>query len=224
MPLTEVAPGIQRLSLLPLDNLNIYVLGNVVVDSGAVFMRRRLLRELAGRRLRVHVLTHAHPDHQGSSHALCVAHAIPLWCGAGDRAAAESGSFLSVAPQPRSLVMSLADHLGGAGHQVSRTLRDGDAVGDFQVLETPGHTPGHISLWRSSDGVVVLGDVAFNRNPIDFRSGLREPFRSATWNPLVNRESARRVAALKPRVVCFGHGKPIEGAQFIEWTSSLPHH
>jgi len=224
MPLSEVAPGVLRLPLLPLDNLNVYVIGDVLVDSGAVFTRRRLFRELAAYPLRVHILTHAHPDHQGSSHALCTDRGIPLWCGARDRAAVESGSFFSVAPMPPSLLIRVANHLAGPAHEVSRTLNDGDSAGDFEVLETPGHTPGHISLWRSKDRVVVLGDVAFNRNPLDFRPGLREPFRSVTWNPVVNRESARRVANLRPRLVCFGHGQPLDGAQFSEWVSCLPAH
>jgi len=224
MSLSRVAPGVLRLSLLPLDNLNVYVIGNVLVDSGAVFTRRQLLSELASYPLEAHVLTHAHPDHQGSSHALCTERGIPLWCGARDRDAVESGSFQSVGPQPPSLIMHMADHLAGPAHEVSRTLRDGDSVADFEVLETPGHTPGHISLWRSKDRVLVLGDVAFNRNPVDFRPGLREPFRSVTWNLAVNRESARRVTDLRPSLVCFGHGQPAYGARFAEWVSRLPDH
>jgi hydroxyacylglutathione hydrolase len=224
MPLNEIAPGLHRLPLLPLDNLNVYVIGNVLVDSGAVFTRRRLLRELARYPLQVHVLTHAHPDHQGSSHALCAERGVPLWCGALDRAAVESGSFSSVLPQPPSFVTRMAAHLAGDTHEVGRTLEDGDSVGDFEVLETPGHTPGHISLWRSKDRVVVLGDVAFNRNPVSFRPGLREPFRSVTWNPAMNRESARRVAALRPSLICFGHGEPMNGARFADWVSTLPDH
>lgn len=147
---------------------------------------------------------------------------MPLWCGAGDRVAVETGGFASVAPQPaHGLLMRLADHLSGGGHPVSRTLNDGDLVGDFEVIETPGHTPGHISLWRRRDGVVILGDVAFHRNPLTFRPGLREPFRSVTWNPALNRASARRIAALRPRLVCFGHGRPLDGARFAAWASRL---
>jgi hydroxyacylglutathione hydrolase len=44
-------------------------------------------------------------------------------------------------------------------HPVARRLREGDAVGDFVVLDVPGHSPGHIALWRASDRTLVVGDV-----------------------------------------------------------------
>ena len=48
------------------------------------------MRELDGRRLSAHALTHAHPDHQGSSHAICERLQIPLWCGQDDVHAMET--------------------------------------------------------------------------------------------------------------------------------------
>lgn len=220
MPLREIAPGLWMLPLMPRENLNVYLVGDVVVDSGAGFTYRRLLRGLAGRSVAAHAITHAHPDHQGGSHALCEERDIPLWCGAGDRMAAESGSFVSVAPP--GLGGHLAGLLGGPGHPVERVLAEGDAIGDFEVVETPGHTPGHISFWRQRDGVVILGDVAFHRSPTTFRAGLREPFRSVTRDLAQNRRSARRIAELRPRLVCFGHGGPIDGGAFLRWAAGLP--
>jgi hypothetical protein len=43
--------------------------------------------------------------------------------------------------------------------QVSRTLREGDPVGGFEVLEVPGHSPGALAFWRERDRVLVCGDV-----------------------------------------------------------------
>lgn len=218
--LRELAPDVWMLSLMPLSNLNAYLVGDVVVDSGLPLTRRRYLRALSARIVTAHVLTHAHPDHQGASHALCVARDVPLWCGAADRHAAESGSFHSVLrPGP---VANLAGFFGGPGHEVTRTLGDGDRVADFEVLATPGHTPGHISLWRQRDGLLILGDVAFHRNPATFRSGLREPFCSATYEPVTNRRSLRLLADLRPSIVCFGHGEPVQGDRFTEWAAGLP--
>ena len=220
--LRELAPDVWMLSLLPLGNLNAYVVGDVVVDSGLPLTRRRFLRVLSDRVVMAHVLTHAHPDHQGASHALCVQRAVPLWCGAADRHAAESGSFHSVSrPGPAAYLAGL---FGGPGHEVNRTLSDGDRVADFEVLATPGHTPGHISLWRQRDGLMILGDVAFHRNPVTFRSGLREPFYSATYDPVTNRRSLRLLADLRPTIVCFGHGEPVQGDRFAEWAARLPNH
>ena len=48
------------------------------------------MRQLQGRTVSAHALTHAHPDHQGSSHAVCERLGIPLWCGEGDVPAMET--------------------------------------------------------------------------------------------------------------------------------------
>ena len=117
----------------------------MLVDAGTQLGHRRILRQLSGRRVGAHALTHAHPDHYGSSHAVCEALGVPLWCGARD------------APHP---------------HPVERRLEEGDEVVGFTVLDTPGHSPGHISLWRESDRTLVCGDVFFNLHPLTGRPGL----------------------------------------------------
>ena len=71
MPLHELAPGLALARGGPGRSLNIYLLGDVVVDSGVRWSRRRLARQLTGRLLVAHVLTHAHFDHAGSSAWLC---------------------------------------------------------------------------------------------------------------------------------------------------------
>jgi len=99
-----VAPGVWQLALLPLDNMNVYLVGDVLVDSGAVLTRRRLLAALRERQIAAHLLTHAHPDHQGASHAVCLERSVPLWCGSGDRDAAQSGDLASLVRHPGSMV------------------------------------------------------------------------------------------------------------------------
>jgi hydroxyacylglutathione hydrolase len=77
------------------------------------------------------------------------------------------------------------------------------------VLDTPGHSPGHVSYWRETDGVLIVGDVAFNIAPLSGRVGLREPPAFMTVDPARNRESIRRLAALEPTLALFGHGPPL---------------
>ena len=48
------------------------------------------------------------------------------------------------------------------GHPVARRLREGDEVARLRVLDAPGHSPGHIALWRESDRTLISGDVFFN--------------------------------------------------------------
>ena len=61
---------------------------------------------------------------------------------------------------------------------MAQVLGDGDTVSDFAVVETPGHTPGHLAFWRERDRVLVLGDVLFHLNPITLRAGLPNPLPS----------------------------------------------
>jgi hydroxyacylglutathione hydrolase len=88
-------------------------------------------------------------------------------------------------------------------------LKEGDEVAGFQVLDTPGHSAGHVSFWRESDRVLVVGDVFFNNHILTTRRGLREPVRIFTVDPARNRESMRRLAELDPAVALFGHGPPL---------------
>lgn len=223
MRIETVAPGVVRLVLWPRDAINAYLLGDVLVDAGLGFGRRGLLAALSGVTVRAHALTHAHFDHQGGSHAVCEHFGVPLWCGAGDRAAVESGDLTGITPRPDRWVVRLMQRYAGPAHPVARVLRDGDAIGDFSVFETPGHTPGHLAYWRARDRLLVLGDVLFHRDPISFRHGLREPFAFATFDPGLNRRSARRLAALEPAIVCFGHGEPLrDGGRFVAFVQALP--
>ncbi len=82
----------------------------------------------------------------------------------------------------------------------------------FRVLDTPGHSPGHVSYWRESDRTLLCGDVYFNLNMLTLRPGLHEPPRLLTHDPERNRESIRRLAALRPALVLFGHGPPLRDA------------
>ncbi|NNG15761.1 MAG: MBL fold metallo-hydrolase [Gemmatimonadales bacterium] len=223
MKTEQVAPGVVRLALMPLDAFNAYVIGDVLVDSGGRLAGKHLLAALSHMEIAGHALTHAHFDHQGSSHLVCEHFGIPLWCGEGDRAAVESGDLTRILPNPDSWLARVSQSMAGPAHPVDRVLGDGDEVGGFTVIETPGHTPGHLAFWRESDRVLILGDVLFHRNPMTLRIGLTEPFAFATFDPAMNRNSARRLAALEPAVVCFGHGAPLRDARrFAEFILSLP--
>jgi glyoxylase-like metal-dependent hydrolase (beta-lactamase superfamily II) len=217
-----VAPELWRLAAVPPDVVNVYLAGDVLIDAGGRLGSRRLLAALQGQRVAAHALTHAHLDHQGASHEVCETLGLPLWCGRGDRDAMESGNLASLLPEEKGWLARLSSRLGGPAHPVDRVLVDGDRVGDFTVLETPGHTPGHLAFWREQDRVLILGDVAFNRSPVTLRRGLREPFAFATWDAAENRRSAKKMAALQPKVICFGHGKPLRsGTRFREFAASL---
>jgi len=195
-----VAEGVHQLKGTPPHAINVYLVGDVLVDAGTPGAKRRILRQLAGHDVRSHLVTHAHPDHFGSSHAICEALGVPLWTGADDADAIETGRPVPARGRVPAL---LAKMKMPPGHPVARRLREGDEVGDFVVLDAPGHSPGHIALWRESDRTLVCGDVFFNV------PSLRPPPRMLTFDPERNRESMRRLAELRPALVLFGHGAPL---------------
>jgi hydroxyacylglutathione hydrolase len=203
-PLYELAPGLALARGGPGRALNVYLLGDVVLDSGVRWSRRRLARQLTGRQLRAHALTHAHFDHAGSSAWLCRTLGVPLWCGAGDANAIASGRVDTHRwPLVNRLQRTLAPV---AAHPVSRTLREGDGVAGFEVLEVPGHSPGALAFWRARDRVLVCGDVVanFGLHPTRPRLVLAPAALSSDYQQ--NLRSARRLAELRPRLACFGHG------------------
>lgn len=216
----EVAPDVRQLWIGPRDAVNQYLLGDVLVDAGVPHRAGRILDQLGGRPVRAHALTHAHPDHFGSSAELCERLGVELWVGDADAEAVETGR-LPVGRHPLARV--LARLPAPPSHPVARRLREGDEVGGFTVLETPGHSPGHVSYWRAADRVLVVGDVAFNRGMLDPRPGLREPPGLLTYDVARNRASIRRLAELEPAVALFGHGAPLrDPARWAAFAAALP--
>jgi hydroxyacylglutathione hydrolase len=210
----ELAEGVWQLDGTPRDGINVHVVGDVLIDAGTVLDRRRILRQVEGLAISAHALTHAHPDHYGSSHAVCEALGIPLWCGDGDADAVRRGKTIG----PRGIELPAAK-----AHPVARTLREGDEVAGFTVLDTPGHSPGHVSYWRESDRVLLCGDVMWGWNPFTLRGEIRAPAGIVTPDAARNRESARRIAALEPALVCFGHGPPLrDPAKLAAAVAKLP--
>jgi hydroxyacylglutathione hydrolase len=131
---------------------------------------------------------------------VCERYDVPLWAGSRDVEAIETARPV---PAPGRLPALLAKMPMPDPHPVARGLAEGDEVAGFTVLDAPGHSPGHIALWRDHDGVLICGDVFFNV----LRPG--PPPRFLTHDAERNRESMRRLAELRPRLVLFGHGRPL---------------
>lgn len=89
---------------------------------------------------------------------------------------------------------------------------------EWQYIHTPGHAPGHISLFRESDKVLIAGDafvttrqesaiaVMFQTKKLSGPPKYFTPdWLSAAW-------SVEQLAKLEPDVVATGHGRPMRGA------------
>ena len=77
------------------------------------------------------------------------------------------------------------------------------------MVHAPGHTPGHVILFREGDRVAVIGDVLNGMNLATAWPGLREPPAVFCTDVTENRRSIRRLAELEPSLLCFGHGPPL---------------
>jgi glyoxylase-like metal-dependent hydrolase (beta-lactamase superfamily II) len=202
----RVAEDVFQIALTPRDGVNAYLVGDIVVDAGTKGAAKRLIRALHGHAVGGHALTHAHADHAGGSRRLVDAFEVPVAVGAGDRADLESGRPTAA----RTWARPVLERLRYDGVPAARALGEGDELGHgFVVLDTPGHSAGHVAFWREADRTLVVGDVLFNLHPLTTVPGLHEPPRAVTGDQARNRESARRLAALQPALALFGHGPPL---------------
>lgn len=134
---------------------------------------------------------------------------MPVAVGAKDAPALATGEVLT---HSSALIRAMQRPLRPRPVQPSRELVEGDVVGGFEVLEVPGHTPGSLAFWRSSDRVLVVGDAAWNLLP-----GRASPVPAGFGSDhAATRRSLDRLVELEPHVVAFGHGTPLRSPAEVE--------
>jgi hydroxyacylglutathione hydrolase len=219
----QLADDVYMLKGFPPNVINVYVVGDVLIDAATRQAEKRIFKQIDGMTINAHALTHVHPDHQGCSHVVCERLGIPLWCGQDDVPAMETAGSVVGSKVPVSMKRIQERFWVGPPHPVSRVLREGDDVAGFTVLDTPGHTRGHISLWRESDRILILGDVINDMNLMTGIPGLNQPPALFTTDPQRNRASIRRLAALRPALALFGHGAPLRDPdKLADFAARLP--
>jgi len=223
-----VAPGVRVIELARMNLVRAYLVGDLLVDAGLGFHANRVLGALrsAGVRVARHVITHAHVDHVGGLASLVRVTGAPVYIGSGERGYAESGAPPYHPGLDRVGLGCVAKAITRfESFPVAGVLAEGDHVGHgFVVVETPGHSPGHISLWREADRVLIAGDAVAGQAAITLRPGLVEPPEIFTFDRRRSRESIRRLAELEPSIVLFGHGPPVTSAAeaLSRFAASLP--
>jgi glyoxylase-like metal-dependent hydrolase (beta-lactamase superfamily II) len=88
-------------------------------------------------------------------------------------------------------------------------LEPGDRVGSLEVIEAPGHTPGHVAFFDTRDRTLFAGDVFTTLGGTAVSSHFTLPFPLAsmsTWDKERNLESARTLRSLEPQLLATGHG------------------
>jgi glyoxylase-like metal-dependent hydrolase (beta-lactamase superfamily II) len=97
---------------------------------------------------------------------------------------------------------------------VDTVLHDGDELpllGGLRIVHTPGHTPGHISLYLPERGVVIGGDALQRR-----RHGLTPPARLVTADWAEALRSIEKLAALEFETLALSHFPPLRGEACVE--------
>src|SRR5919201_1191252 len=220
----RLAEDVWHLDTIRIPNaVNAYLLGDVLIDAGGRRSAGMILRQLDGHEVLAHALTHAHPDHQGSSAEICTRLGVPYWVGERDVDAAEDPNLIRGRQPDHPVANFYVRIFTGPGHKVDRALREGDEVAGFRIIDAPGHSAGRVVFWREADGVLVVGDVLNNMNIWTGIPGLHEPKPYLTPDPAANRSSALKLRRLEPRLVLFGHGPPLrDPAKFVDFLDSLP--
>jgi glyoxylase-like metal-dependent hydrolase (beta-lactamase superfamily II) len=126
------------------------------------------------------ILTHKHPDHVGSIN---------------DVLERVSGAAVYAGAPDIPEITAVVD---------ARPVGDGDSVFDLGIIETPGHTAGHISVHDGIAGVLVVGDAL---NGAD--GGVVGPDPGFSEDMAVANDSLRKLAGLSYEVALFGHGEPV---------------
>lgn len=127
------------------------------------------------------ILTHYHGDHVGAMGEVMEA--------------AENATIYAGAEDIPQIVTS---------HSI-QAVADGDEVFGMQIISTPGHTPGHISVLDPVASFIVLGDAMTN-----VEGALTGPNERFTADMAVAHESVQKIATFSFETALFGHGEPIE--------------
>ena len=185
---------------------------DMLVDSGMGVLSLREWVPLVTERPLDAVASHTHFDHIGCHHEfpcrLCHAAEAEILAHA-NRDNTLAGQYVTddifhrLPPEP---YQSATYTVKGA--PATRILQDGDIIdlGDrhFEVIHTPGHSPGGIALWEAATGVLISGDIVYDGPLIEGTT---------------DEEAAQYIASMKrlldlpARVVHGGHFPSYSGAR-----------
>ncbi len=238
-----VAPGVWRLKDL---FVNVYIIQNeegtewVLVDTGLKSTGNKIKTLVAGifgsrgSRPKAIILTHGHFDHRGSVMQLADEWGVPVYChhkevpyltGKVSYPPADpsvgGGAMSLLSFTYPSAPINIENHLREleASKSMNGTTEQGAVPGleDWKWLYTPGHTNGHISLFRERDGVLIAGDAIVTTMQESFLavatqkkyvSGPPKYF-TPDWGAATY--SVKQLANLEPNVIATGHGPAMYG-------------
>lgn len=226
---SQVTSGIYRIQTA---FVNAYLVGEyggpfVLVDTGLYFSAEQIKKAVDDRfgvqaRPAAIVLTHGHFDHAGSVEELSRYWDVPVY----------------VHPMEMPYVTGMSEYppqdptVGGFGGQLSRLYsnkpvnvservhqlpEDGSIpnMPDWKWIHTPGHTPGHVSLFREKDAMLIAGDAMITMNMhkmsemVAQTPELNGPPEYFTTDWEASLKSIDKLVSLRPAILATGHGEPL---------------
>lgn len=227
LPMHSPAPGVLRFRIaLPIaspDHLNVHLIDVdgrwVLVDPGPADPDGVVAATLADAGIEPSdvLITHGHVDHWGGATAFA---STVLAHPACRQSFAVTMDFTAEPPASTREDSGRERRAGGDEHVFQgfrklisgvpavRELSDGERLGEWEVMATPGHEPAHVCLWRASDRVLLCGDLLLpdftpNVQPAFDGSDALEAFLA----------SLSRAGELRPSLVLPSHGEPYADGQ-----------
>lgn len=225
-----VAPGVWRMKEI---FVNLYLIQNrdgtdwVLVDTGlknTASKIKQIATELFGSRgskPKAIIMTHGHFDHRGSLLELADYWGVPIYCHHMERPyLTDKASYPPPDPSVGGGLMALMSFAYprkpiNVGTYLRELPEDGSIaeLDDWRWIHTPGHTPGHISLFREKDGVLIAGDAFVTTMQESALAVITQKkyvcgppkYFTPDWGAAAR--SVRALAALEPNVVATGHGR-----------------
>jgi glyoxylase-like metal-dependent hydrolase (beta-lactamase superfamily II) len=144
------------------------------------------------------IITHGHPDHMEAV-----------------RTFVDTAALIAVSAAEMGFIKGVAHHhreaLGLSDFKPHILLHEGELhVGNvnFQVIQTPGHSPGSICLYWSDRKVLFTGDVVFDQGigRTDLPGG----------NGRALKESIKSISRLDVEYLLPGHGEIVSGREAVK--------
>ncbi|MHB2000040.1 MAG: ester cyclase [Solirubrobacteraceae bacterium] len=189
--------------------------GVTLFDAGA----RTMLRSVGSAAARLGgvrriVLGHGHTDHRGTAPGL----GAPVLCHQDEVVDAEgSGGFrywpegLAGLPTPQRQIHRILHRVAwdGGPVKISGTVKEGDEIAGFEVIDLPGHAPGLIGLWRESDRLALCSDCFYTLDMWGRECAPHLPERVYNHDTEQARASILKLAALEPAAAWPGHAAAV---------------
>lgn len=204
----------------------------VLIDTGLSGMAKRIKAAAQERfggtgKPAAIIFTHGHSDHSGNAKQLLEEWKVPAYCHPKERPFLDGTQ--SYPPTDTSVGGGLLPKIAAwfpkgpidIADWLSPLPEDGTVPGmaGWRWIHTPGHTPGHVSLWREADRSLVVGDAFVTTNQESIYAILTQSeelhgppaFLTPDWESA--RNSVNALAALDPELVVCGHGRAMRGEE-----------